>query len=74
MPGQDIRMSGTHWPKASQMPRCAKCFESMTAPESSALMPDGVVSYLWSCDSCGESVVTYCFSQSRSKEPTKAFL
>jgi hypothetical protein len=28
-------------------------------------MPDGVVSYLWSCESCGETVVTHCLSQPR---------
>ena len=42
MPGQEMRMSGADWPKASQMPRCTMCFDLMTAPESSVLMPDGV--------------------------------
>ena len=60
MPGQELRMSGAHWPKVSQMPRCAVCCDLMTAPESSVLMPDGVVSYLWICDSCGETLVTHC--------------
>ena len=60
MPGQELRMSGAHWPRVSQMPHCAKCFDSMTAPECSVLTPDGVVSYLWICDSCGETLVTRC--------------
>jgi hypothetical protein len=38
MPGQEMRMSGADWPKASQMPRCTMCFDLMTAPESSVLM------------------------------------
>jgi hypothetical protein len=69
MPEQEMRMSGADWPKASQMPRCTMCFDLMTAPESSVLMPDGVVSYLWSCDSCGETVVTHCPSQPRYTAP-----
>jgi hypothetical protein len=32
-------------------------------------MPDGIVSYLWSCDSCGETVVTHCPSQPRDTAP-----
>ena len=58
MPGQDIETSGARRPKASQMPRCGNCFDSMTAAESSALLPSGVISYLWCCDFCGETVVT----------------
>ena len=30
----------------------------MVAPEVSALRTDGNVSYLWSCDCCGQSIVT----------------
>ena len=30
----------------------------MVAPEASALRADGKVSYLWSCDCCGQSLVT----------------
>jgi hypothetical protein len=58
MPGQKIDTSGARRPRASQMPRCAKCFDPMTAPESSVLLPSGVVSYLWCCDFCAETVVT----------------
>jgi hypothetical protein len=30
----------------------------MIAPDSSALMGDGAVGNLWSCDECGEAIVT----------------
>jgi hypothetical protein len=30
----------------------------MIAPDSSALMGDGAVGYLWSCGECGEAIVT----------------
>jgi hypothetical protein len=30
----------------------------MIAPESSALMPGGIVGYLWICEECAETVVT----------------
>jgi hypothetical protein len=70
MPGQEMRLSAMHWPKVSQLPHCAMCFESMTAPESSVLMPDGVVSYLWICDSCGETLVTQCSTQARHERLT----
>lgn len=56
------RVSGNverlHRPRASEMPRCADCFDQMTAPEGSALLPDGAVSYLWSCDSCAKTMIT----------------
>jgi hypothetical protein len=60
MPGRELRARGAHWPKVSQMPHCGMCFDLMTAPESSVLMADGVVSYLWICDSCGQTLVTHC--------------
>jgi hypothetical protein len=34
----------------------------MVAPEVSALRPDGIISYLWSCDRCGQSLVTNAIS------------
>ena len=34
-----MRACSADWPKASQMPRCTMCFDLMTAPESSVLMP-----------------------------------
>ncbi len=43
---------------ASSKPTCAVCAASMVAAEASALGPDHVVSYLWSCDVCGYGFVT----------------
>jgi len=57
MARQELRTIGAHLPKVSQMPHCS---DLMTAPESSVLMPDGVIRYLWICDSCGETLVTHC--------------
>jgi hypothetical protein len=51
--------SQTHWPRARNMPLCSLCSNSMVAPEASALRPDGEISYLWSCDSCGHGFVTH---------------
>jgi hypothetical protein len=42
----------------STFPKCASCSDLMVAPEASALRADGEVSYLWSCDCCGQSFVT----------------
>jgi hypothetical protein len=50
--------SQTYWPRVRELPRCLACAESMVAPEASALRPDGKVSYLWSCDCCGQSLIT----------------
>jgi uncharacterized protein with PIN domain len=47
-----------YWPRVRNLPRCEACTDSMVAPEASALRADGKVSYLWSCDSCGQSLVT----------------
>jgi hypothetical protein len=51
-------LSQAHWPRVRDLPRCEACSDSMVAPEASALRPDGKVSYLWSCDCCGQSLVT----------------
>ena len=40
------------------MPRCSICSDLMVAPEASALQGGGKVSYLWSCDTCGQGFVT----------------
>ncbi len=55
------RSSFTHQPRVSEMPRCADCLDRMTAPEGSALLADGAVTYLWSCDRCGKTLITECF-------------
>lgn len=48
-----------YWPRARELPKCEACgADSMVAPEASALRPDGSVYYLWSCDCCGQSLVT----------------
>jgi hypothetical protein len=47
-----------HRPRVRELPRCEACLEVMIAPEVSALGPDGNVSYLWSCEGCGKSVIT----------------
>jgi ribosomal protein L37AE/L43A len=46
------------WPRMRDMPRCSICMDAMVAPEASVLKSDGEVSYLWSCDTCGQSFVT----------------
>jgi hypothetical protein len=48
----------TYWPRVRELPRCEACSESMVAPEASTLSSDGKVLYLWSCDCCGQSLVT----------------
>jgi hypothetical protein len=52
-------VSQAYWPRARrQLPKCEACGDSMVAPEASVLGPDGSVYYLWSCDCCGQSLVT----------------
>src|ERR1700681_1997766 len=55
----EIQSRATHWPRARNMPLWSLCSTSMVAQEASALQPDGGVSYLWGCDSCGHGFVTY---------------
>jgi len=45
-------------PRVRQLPTCESCSEPMVAPEASALLNDGRVSYVWSCDRCGQTLVT----------------
>jgi hypothetical protein len=54
----EVRSQATRWPRVRDLPRCASCSDPMVAPEASALRADGKVSYLWSCDCCGQSFVT----------------
>jgi hypothetical protein len=54
-----FRSRASHWPRVRNMPLCSLCSNSMVAPEASALQADGDVSYLWSCDSCGQGFVTH---------------
>ena len=45
-------------PRGSDLPTCAVCADSMVAAEASAYSSDSVVSYLWTCDTCGYGFVT----------------
>jgi hypothetical protein len=45
-------------PRGSDLPACPVCADSMVAAEASAFLPDDMVSYLWTCDTCGYGFVT----------------
>ena len=45
-------------PRGSDLPTCLVCADSMVAAEASAYMAENVVSYLWTCDTCGYGFVT----------------
>jgi hypothetical protein len=45
-------------PRGSDLPTCPVCADSMVAAEASAFLKDDVVSYLWTCDTCGYGFVT----------------
>jgi hypothetical protein len=45
-------------PRGCDLPTCPVCADSMVAAEASAYMADNVVSYLWTCDTCGYGFVT----------------
>ena len=45
-------------PRGSNLPTCLVCADTMVAAEASAFLSDDVVSYLWSCDTCGYGFVT----------------
>jgi hypothetical protein len=45
-------------PRGSDLPTCPVCADSMIAAEASAFLTDDVVSYLWTCDTCGYGFVT----------------
>jgi C4-type Zn-finger protein len=44
--------------RGSGLPTCPVCADSMVAAEASAFVADNVVSYLWTCDTCGYGFVT----------------
>jgi hypothetical protein len=50
--------SGQGWPRRRNMPRCSICTDFLVAPEASVFKTDGEVSYLWSCERCGQGFVT----------------
>ncbi|MGB8400795.1 hypothetical protein [Bradyrhizobium sp.] len=45
-------------PRGSAFPACPICADSMVAAEASAYLSDRVISYLWTCDTCGYGFVT----------------
>ena len=45
-------------PRGSDLQTCPVCADSMVAAEASAFVADDVVSYLWTCDTCGYGFVT----------------
>jgi hypothetical protein len=45
-------------PRGCDLPICAVCADSMVAAEASAYLSDHVISYLWTCDTCGYGFVT----------------
>ena len=45
-------------PRGCDLPTCPVCADSMVAAEASAYLSDNVVSYLWTCDTCGYGFVT----------------
>ena len=47
-----------HLAPRSELPTCPVCADSMVAAEASAWVADNLVTYLWSCDTCGHGFVT----------------
>ena len=45
-------------PRGCDLPTCPVCADSMVAAEASAYLHDHVISYLWTCDTCGYGFVT----------------
>jgi len=45
-------------PRGSDLPSCPVCADSMIAAEASAYISTDVISYLWTCDTCGYGFVT----------------
>ena len=45
-------------PRCSELPTCPVCADSMVAAEASAYVSDHMISYLWTCDTCGYGFVT----------------
>jgi hypothetical protein len=48
----------SHSPRGCDLPTCPVCADSMVAAEASAYLADNIVSYLWTCDTCGYGFVT----------------
>jgi hypothetical protein len=54
----EVLSTVTHNPRGSDLPTCPVCADSMVAAEASAYLADNIVSYLWTCDTCGYGFVT----------------
>ena len=50
--------SSRNAPRERDLPTCAVCSDSMIAAEASAFISDEIVSYLWTCETCGYGFVT----------------
>jgi hypothetical protein len=56
----EVLPTGAHNPdpRGCDLPTCPVCADSMVAAEASAYVTDNVISYLWTCDTCGYGFVT----------------
>jgi hypothetical protein len=45
-------------PRGCDLPTCPVCADSMVAAEASAYVAESIISYLWTCDTCGYGFVT----------------
>jgi hypothetical protein len=45
-------------PRGNDLPTCPVCADSMVAAEASAYVSDNLITYLWTCDTCGYGFVT----------------
>jgi hypothetical protein len=45
-------------PRGCDLPTCPVCADSMVAAEASAYVSESIISYLWTCDTCGYGFVT----------------
>ena len=45
-------------PRGCDLPTCPVCADFMVAAEGSAYLSENVISYLWTCDTCGYGFVT----------------
>lgn len=45
-------------PRGRELPTCIVCADTMVAAEASAFVAENVVSYLWTCETCGYGFVT----------------
>ena len=55
---QNETKAGNDFPRLGDLPRCSACADVLVAAEASVLDLHGRVSHLWTCDSCGQSLIT----------------